>query len=289
VKVKPLPFYLEDQMRHYSKTVISTGLIVFIFGTLMAASLMFPAGTSAHPAFGFTPTPTPTGNNGRDDGDSAPPTATPPDYVLVRLEQCNLTCLELYSQLGDPANLLAAAPSADPDFNPLAMLDQANITMEVQVPVQIVHQGSGFIVDQILSDAGPTRIPVPYPGQWQVFFTGNPQLVTATAVDVSRTNLADLSASLAAGPVPVAMVEADTAEPQLIKCPVVCVIEAPPLPQPEGPPFLPETGQADMSPGMALLVMGASLLAMGLLAAVILWRGQATDPNAPRDHSSSEQ
>jgi hypothetical protein len=271
-------------MRNYSKIIILMGLIVFIFGTLVGTSLMFPAGTLAHPALGFTPTPI----GDRDEEDKPiSPTSTPPDYVLVRLEQCDLTCLELYSHLGNPANLLAAAPSADPDFHPLAMLDQANITMEVQVPVQIVHQGSGFIVAQILSDAGSTRIPVPYPGQWQVFITGAPQLVSnlATAFDTSSTNLAELSASLAAGPIPVAMVDANTTEPQMISCPVLCVIA--PTPTPEVPPFLPETGQENSLPistmgpidsmatiwltiGAGLLLTG--ILTMGLVALVILRR-----------------
>ena len=42
-------------------------------------------------------------------------------------------------------------------------------------PVRLVHQGSGFIVEGTLSDAGDTRFVVPYPGEWDIFMTAPPQ------------------------------------------------------------------------------------------------------------------
>ena len=276
-----------------SKIVTLMALMIFVLVMLIGTGLIFPLRTQAHPAFGFTPTPVPTRDHGGGGGggETKPPDTIPPDFVLVRLDRCDLTCLEQYGQLGNPANLLAAGPSLDPDFNPLAMAASAVAAPEVQVPVQLVHQGSGFRVEQILSDAGATRIPVPYPGQWQVFITGNPQLVTATAFDISRTNLADFSASLAAGPIPVGLVEANTSEPQLVKCPVACVIEPTPTPQPEDPPFLPETGQAqgEIPPVIGLFLMGVGLLTIWLLAGVILWLKMTGQTNTGQDHSTLEQ
>jgi hypothetical protein len=134
--------------------------------------------------------------------------------------------------------------------------------------VQLVHQGSGFIVEGELSDSKPTRLSVPYPGQWQVWITHSPRFMTADAVDVTGSNLADLQSQLANGPVSLGLVEANTAGPQLVRCPLACVIEPPPAV--ETTSYLPETGgilKTEMNLPTFLIISGLNFSLIGL----ILW------------------
>jgi hypothetical protein len=92
--------------------------------------------------------------------------------------------------------------------------------------------------------------------------------MTAEAVDVTGSNLADLHSQLANGPVSLGAVEADTLEPQLVKCPLACMVETPPAV--EAPPNLPETGGQPVTKmsSSTLLVIIAFIIG---LVALTLW------------------
>jgi hypothetical protein len=155
---------------------------------------------------------------------------------------------------------------------------QAQTWPELLLPVQLVHDGSAFIVEGELSDLKATRFAVPYPGRWQVWLTGNPRFMTTQAVDVSGSNLANLQTQLAHGPVSLGSVEANTPEPQLVKCPLACVLpEPPPV---EAPPNLPETGadrSNELSLAGVLFIGGLEMALLGLtLWAIIRYRGKET-------------
>jgi hypothetical protein len=144
---------------------------------------------------------------------------------------------------------------------------------EIIVPVELVHQGSGWIATEKLSTHHPTRIPVPYPGLWEVFLTAPPQFNTAEAIDASGTNLAELHSRLAEEPKLLGMVEANTQDPQLIRCPIQCVIEPEPVPQ-EVPFLLPETGASnDLSPISAITLIILSLVGILVFAYHLLRHG----------------
>jgi hypothetical protein len=101
--------------------------------------------------------------------------------------------------------------------------------------------------------------------------TGQPRFITADAVNATGTNLADLQAQVATNPVSLGVVETNTAQTQLVKCPIQCVVEPP-----EEIFYLPETGAViDMSPIAALAITGLALLGMGLLAWVVVKLGPA--------------
>lgn len=235
-----------------------TGLL--LLSGISAINFSLPATVQAGPLAGFTPSP---GDNGgdHDDGDSPEdePARTPTDYVMVQLEQCALLCA-------------AGTAGSQPAYQPLAQrsLDQAELPplvpiaeaapVEVQAPVRLVHEGSGFITEGVLSTQHSSRLVVPYPGRWELFLTGRPQFITAEAVDVSGTNLAELQSQLATGPISLGQVEANTAEPQWVRCPIACVIEPPAaVPADVGPPTLPETGgersESPVEIGLALLCL----------------------------------
>ncbi len=110
---------------------------------------------------------------------------------------------------------------------------------------------------------------VPYPGQWEVYLTGQPRFITAEAVNVTGTNLAELQAQVATDPVSLGIVEANTPETQLIRCPIQCVVEPP-----EEVFYLPETGGAfEITPKMALAITGLALFIMGLFVWMVVKLG----------------
>lgn len=246
--------------------VISLGLLV-----LLGAALAVPVETHAHPAYGFTPEPPPRPTPDDKDGDtSAPPPKdeVPPDYIWVQVERCDFECLEAFAQAGNiwDGTLLAYADTGE-NGSLLSLLDNATILTdapELVVPVQMVHQGSGWIATAELSTHHPSQMPVPYTGQWEVFLSGPPRLITAEAIDLSPTNIEELQAASPNAPILLAQVETNTNGPQMIKCPVVCVIEAQPVEEP--PPFLPETGGPSLLAQLfAPLALGLILIGAGLL------------------------
>ncbi|MCP4710323.1 MAG: hypothetical protein GY869_17005, partial [Planctomycetes bacterium] len=186
------------------------------------------------------------GNDGDDDSDDGgvmidnpddEDTDAPTDYVIVRLDQCDLNNC---AGLGDT--------DGSQGFEPLASIDNDDSSSQLLIPssnnqsapevLVLVHQGSGWIVEYTISDVKNTPISVPYPGQWEVFLLSPPQFVTDGLMDVTGLNLAQLHADLANAPLSLGMVEANT-ESQLIKCPIACVTEVAAMPEAL---LLPETG-----------------------------------------------
>ncbi len=243
----------------------STCLILFIllFGlAIISLSLAIPPDTHAHPAYGFTPQPPPPpgGGGGDDDDDDGGGTGgqpepgseggsddtPPPDYIIVQLERCDLICAADYpvAEVGQPVEQVAADGTGDQTFAPPLPIDS-----EVLAHVRLVHQGSGWITEAILSDAKSTRIAVPYPGRWEIFLIEEPEFSRPEAVDPTRLGLIQIKVQLESGPISLGEVEANVAEPQYVLCPVPCVIDLP-------PPTLPETG-ANTTPPVLLFISTA--------------------------------
>ena len=255
--------------------LIFLGAILLV--TIVGFSFAVPVDTHAHPAYGFTPTPRPPdgGGGGGDDGDPAPapPEETLTDYVLVQLDQCNLECAAGFTGAEHIVYPLLASAASNELSLPLSVNSAASVPApEIQVPVQMVHQGSGWIAEETLSTQHSNRIMVPYPGQWEVLMTGQPRFITADAVNATGTNLAELQAQVANNPVSLGVVETNTAETQMVKCPIQCVV----VPPPEEIFYLPETGAViSMSPIVALAIAGLALLGMGLLVWAVIKLGPA--------------
>jgi len=251
-------------------------LIIFIASSfvlsVLSVSFATPSDTYAHPAYGFTPQPPPPpggggggGGGGTDDGggggggtdtDSNEPT----DTVIVEVGRCDLSCSVEYVEAGD-SELLASVDGAYLPAQNLAVTSSTLPDVEVLIPVQLVHQGSGFIVEQMLSDRRSATISVPYPGQWEVLMINAPQFVTADIIDMTGLNVAQLQADLASDPISLGMVQAN-AGPQLVKCPIECVIESTP-----DEFYLPVTGQDKTN---ASLLLAAGIFFLGILTFQLL-------------------
>lgn len=283
------------------KLILPLFFVIPLLLIMMLISLNLPDQTQASPLAGITVTNTPSrggGGGGDDDEDPTPPPPgqPPKNYVWVKVDQCDLTCGGGSAEADDgPASvpqyqLLVAANSNLP--LPL-LLEPAAQAPEMLVSARLIHQGSGFIADTTLSTQHDTRVLVPYPGHWDVFLTALPQFNTAETIDTSATNLAQLQASLATNPVALGLVEANTAEPQLVRCPVECVI-IPAAPEP-APPFLPQTGAAksetpaDISPLSTLIVGALSMASLSLMAYIILRLKAARLQPLPRHVVKSER
>lgn len=243
-------------------------LLAFV---MTAINLYLPPQVQAGPLAGFTPTPPddPGGGGGGDD-DNPPPTSkpgdsegrVPTDYVLVQMSQCNmLSCGAGAAHTDQPDYELLAYNFNDVADAPMLVPSIAKATsVEVIAPVRLVHDGSGFIAEGAISNQHSTRFSVPYPGQWELFLTGQPQFMTAEPPDLSGANLDQLLANLATEPISMGRVQANTETPQLVKCPIECVIEAPPpavVPQ-----FLPRTGEQPetaMSYSTLLIILGFTI------------------------------
>lgn len=232
-------------MKH-SKFLLPLLISLFLSLVIIIIFLQLPTEAHAGPLAGFTPTPQ-GGNPGNDDDDDnsssdSPADDGPPDYVLVEVDRCDLHCGGTAALSDEPSDSPLLVSVGISDGAPLLYTPATSpqALPELILPVQLVHDGSGFIVEGELSDSKPTRFSVPYPGHWQVWITRNPRFITAEAIDVSGSNMADLQNQLANGPISLGLVEANTSEPQLVNCPLACVIDEPPAASPA--PFLPETG-----------------------------------------------
>jgi hypothetical protein len=238
-------------------------LLAFLLLTAMSGiNLALPPDTHAHPPYGFTPQPPPPPppppGGGGDDGDDNPPNDTgggdrdhqpPSDYVIIQLERCNLSCAAGYPAAAatNDAALLAANQAAGPLLQNMASI----VSAETLARVRLVHRGSGWIAEGVISDAGSTRFALPYPGLWDVFLMAEPQLTRADTASLAQLNLEQLHTQLANGPVSLGTVEANTAATQWVNCPLACIINPP-------PPVLPETG-ADRRNATALFIAGGLL------------------------------
>lgn len=243
-------------MRHI-RSALFIFAVFFLLLTFIGLGLAMPAQTSAHPAYGFTPQPPPppppsspdtppstgsgsenrTADRGKDD--------TPTDYILVIFDRCDLVCAAGY----EPTTGMAVAAAGS----------------EMLARVQLVHRGSGWITEGILSDTGAARLAIPYPGQWEVFLMEEPLFGAGGLPETGRLDMAGLRLDLANGPVSLGLVEANTAEPQLVRCPALCVIDPP-------PPALPVTGADRPVLLWGLLSGAAGLIVAGLLLRVLAAR-----------------
>ncbi|MBI1881731.1 MAG: hypothetical protein HYR94_26435 [Chloroflexi bacterium] len=256
-----------------SKLLLPFLFSLFLSLVIIVINFHIPTEAHAGPLAGFTPTPqgnSPDNDNDNSSSDSPSKDEAPPDYVLVEIDRCNLHCGVTSAQTDDQPGFQPLASVGVSDGAPLLFTPAAKpqALPELLLPVQLVHDGSGFIVEGELSDTKPTRFSVPYPGHWQVWVTGSPHFMTAEAIDVSGSNMADLQSQLANGPVSLGLVEANTSEPQLVKCPLACVVDTPPAV--ETPPLLPETGgllAIKINYPAFLITGGVTLSLIGL----ILW------------------
>lgn len=168
-------------------------LLFFLILGMIAFTLVTPTSTQAYPSLGITPTPTPTLTpvpmptlTPTPDGDS------PPDDEV----EISVDCI------------------CNTETGPLTF----------SFPVQLIHQGSGWIAEVTVSSAGNAQIAVPYPGTWDVFMTGPPQFDQQTNITLPDNY-----------PVFLGTVQANSGA-QAIDCPISC--EEFPLPE-----LLPQTGQ----------------------------------------------
>jgi hypothetical protein len=258
--------------------------IPFVF-TILVIHFNLPTTAQAKPLAGFTPTPVtpPDGGGGGGSGsghdDEGGVDKLPPDYVIVQIERCNLSCGG--SEITSTASAfkpLAAIDSSDYAFPLFTPVNRPAPATEMLAHVQLIHEGSGWIAEGVISDAKSTRFAVPYPGKWEVFLMSQPEFMTADAIDLTQSNLTELQARLTTGPVSLGSVEANTPEPQLVKCPLACVLpEPPPV---EAPPNLPETGgdsSNDLSLARVLVIGGLEMALLGLILwAIIRYRGKET-------------
>ncbi len=227
------------------KALPLTFLAVLLLSTLIGLSLLWPASSQARPEYGFTPQPPPPPPpppppggeqpSGDKGGGENKPDTPPSEQVAIQLNNCPTLC---------PAGSQGPPSSA---------------SVQVRFPVRLVHQGSGWVAETTLSNGGSTSLAVPYPGRWDVYLTGEPELAEAEGLAGASLNLAELQASLAQEPVYLGTVEANSAGIQGIECPVCitpAVAEVPLL-------FLPETGEIKPT-GAILILAGLVTLGAGL-------------------------
>jgi hypothetical protein len=238
-------------------------LAFFFLFSIVGLNLALAPETHAHPPYGFTPQPPPPPSDGGgsdDDGDTSPPDnggidnddKPPTDFVIVQIERCDLSCSVDYDLAGgEDYQPIAAVDTGDPSFPLLVPKPNPVSTVQVLAQVQLIHQGSGWIAQGVLSDANSTRLALPYPGRWEVFLISQPEFMTGDPLDPSNLNLNQLQTQLADGPVSLGTVEANVTEVQWVKCPIACVVDPPPV--------LPETG-GDQTPASLLLFIGSALV-----------------------------
>jgi hypothetical protein len=228
------------------QTLLTLLIISTIVLAMVGLNLLIPAETQAHPEYGFTTTPPPRPDDGDDDDDDGggggDDDTTPADYVMVQIDQCDLVCLYAYD--GEDSASISQAP-----------------VIEVSVPVRFVHEGTGWIAEAVLSDGTSVQVPVPYSGDWEVFMIDTPQINTSIPVDTSLLNLPDLSG----GPISLGIIQANTENPEMILCPVLCVIQ--PTPTPAAPAHLPESGIEAQTAYGIFLAGGVFLIISGLFLA----------------------
>ena len=209
---------------------------LLLFG-LTSLNLSDARPVQAGPLAGFTPTPVPpppppppepTPEEDEDDDE-------PTDEIVVRLDHCS----ELMCSINAP--------------------DQ---NLEVLAQVQLIHEGSGWIVEGIISNQGSTRFIVPYPGRWQVFLLDEPELLFPEGTQGSIPSFLNtaITTSYSGQPTLMGTIEANAVEVQLVDCPFQC-LDVP-------PPELPDTG-ADLATGdsefiLLLILIGTNLVLMGL-------------------------
>lgn len=280
-----------------SRTIIPFLLCLFFIAALVVINLKLPTDAQAGPMAGFTPNP---GDGGGDKGDDDDDGGGEErgrkisDIVRVRLERCDLVCLDESSQAGQSAyEPLAYAIEDAPSVPVLVPISEAVVDYEIVVPVQLIHEGSGFISNADLSTHRDTNVGVPYPGRWEVFLTDSPRFMTTKAMDMSKTNMAEIDVDLSNGPISIGMVEANTVETQYVDCPIECLIEPEPTPTPtptpqvvaqvEEQPLLPTTGLNISTSNVGVSAIIVVLLTGTVVLGVMLFNGLVTAINQEED------
>jgi hypothetical protein len=137
-----------------------------------------------------TPQPSPPDKEPRDDQDR---NSEPTDYLIVLIDGCELTCSASFKEQ----------------------------TIELLARVQMIHEGSGFIVEGVISNLKSTRFSVPYPGKWKLFLMAQPRIISARPIDDPELRAA-IAASFKGTPRLLGTVETNTSTPQFVKCPLIC-------------------------------------------------------------------
>ena len=251
-------------MMKYFRELLILLIATLLFVTLIGLQLQQPNTAHAGPLAGFTPTPT----GGGDDDDSAvtPPTdpdggTLPDDFVIIQIDWCDLSCSingsGRLSQSQPVYKPLAAIAGSSPPPPLLIFEAQAVPTAELLAPVKLIHRGSGWIAEGVLSNHKPTRFLLPYPGQWEVYLMAQAEIIATDEAEIRALATVPTGANDLLG-----VVEANVLEPQFVKCPLNCVIENPPA----TPLELPQTGSdyEETSPIIILIVGGVSLLIVGI-------------------------
>jgi hypothetical protein len=238
-------------MNNYNKSILVIVFVaLFLLTAICANSVITPTDTYAHPEYGFTPPPPPPppplppgpgggGKNNGGGGDDDDDDTAPGDQVTVQLGHCDLSCAANYF-LNVDLNQTASIPVAVP---------------EMTVRVKLVHRDSKWITEGVLSNVRNSRFDVPYPGEWEVFLVDVPEFTTAGLINPVNLNLDQLKAALANGPVSLGTIEAN-AGPQLVECPIECIIEP--------APDLPVTG-GEQPTYTLLWIKGAYFIVIGFL------------------------
>jgi len=281
-----------------TKSMFVILLSAFLVLALVSFKATTPANTYAHPALNLTPEPEPRppdddgdGNNGGsdtgqrnpghpddDDDDDDDSSSTVTDFIDVQLGDCGLD--ESIANTNQAGVLLADGGS---DVALLAAPPVPSLP-EVLAPVQLVHQGSGWIATGTLSSQATTRFMVPYPGRWNVLLTTPPKFNTAELVDVTGLNLADLQFNLSSGPLALGTVEANVTQTQSVACPITRVSTGEtavvvPVVEDTDPAYLPITGQSSLDePLTTSTILMVNLVLVGLM---IFWgyRGLRSNRN----------
>ena len=239
-----------------SKSIIFVLLIPFLLLVMVTLNLNQPDVVHAGPLAGLTPTPVPpppddggSDNDDKDytdddddddDNDSDGGSKVPDDTTVVQLDPC----------------------------------DPNTLGSELSVQAQLIHQGSGFIVEGVLSDQQGASFALPYAGQWEVFMLNMPQLVGEMATDASYTNWPEVSQQVAQGPISLGTVAVGSPGAQLVQNPLDCVTTD----QTGVPLLMPETGSKiseDIPLATALLVSGMSVMIVGLTLLISIRVGRS--------------
>lgn len=188
-----------------SKSPVSILLFVSLSVILFTFALLQPNETQAHPMLGITPTPT-------KSSEPAPPPEPEPS-----------------SDSSEPAEIIDVALGCA-------------ITCPVSVPavqVQLVHNGTGFIIEGSISGTDTTRFMVPFEGEWSI-----------TMIAPENRPLGVVYTNSGA---------------QVAECPFEC---AAPIVQEEAPGALPETGTPTSTAFFDLFV--TFLIGLALLVGVMI-------------------
>lgn len=202
----------------YTRFLLASLVVISLF----FVSLLTPNESYAGPPLGFTPTPTPQTTSPDDTGSPNNESGSPDSVIHLQLG-CQLIC------------------------------DANGQPMPVQIDVQLIHPGSGWIAEGTISNQSSTTFQVPYPDSWEVHMTSHPILASSENVT-----------SVDSVPRIIGLVDANSGL-QIVQCPISCI-------PPEIPVALPQTGSqtaSTFSSSRNVLTSGWLILAFGVGLALV--------------------